>query len=101
MNTLLKKVLHFALEVKKTTPEIKEKRIQTCTNCEFRRGENCGICGCYYELKAGMDYNRNPFDTMKIEKTHCPKGKWAWVDESGIEHENDQEIADYYNNLNG
>jgi hypothetical protein len=48
------------------SPKIKieaERRLDICVKCINRRGENCGLCGCYLPAKATTN-------------SPCPIGKW-------------------------
>jgi len=97
--SILKSIIKAALNEKFTTEAISEKRLAKCETCEFRKDDTCTACKCFIDLKAEMDYNRNPLKGFRIEKTHCVKGKWPFLDDEGKEHENDLEIANYYKNL--
>lgn len=98
MNTIIKKAIGAALEVKNVPEELKADRRGVCATCVYHvNNEKCGQCGCYTEIKSGMDYNRNPARRFRIEKTHCPEGFWPYIDTEGVRHENDKILADYYN----
>lgn len=98
MNALIKKAIGAALEVKNVPEDLKSDRQGVCASCKFHvDNEKCGQCGCYTEIKSGMDYNRNPARMFRIEKTHCPEGKWPYIDTEGVRHENDLILADFYN----
>lgn len=96
MNDILKAIVGAVLEEGKTTDEIRNDRIAICNNCDFRKGEKCGVCGCFYELKAEMDFNKNPKKMFRVEKTHCPEGFWPYLTSEGVRMESDIEIAQYY-----
>lgn len=98
MNTFFKSLIGAVLEVKETLPEIKNDRIAKCETCDYRKEDKCGVCGCFYELKAEMDFNKNPKKGFRIEKTHCPEGFWPYLNDEGLRVESDLEIAQYYNN---
>lgn len=98
MNEFIKKAIGAALEISNVPEELKADRRGVCATCEFHvDNEKCGKCGCYTEIKSGMDYNRNPARMFRIEKTHCPEGFWPYLDTEGVRHENDKILADYYN----
>jgi hypothetical protein len=98
MNALIKKAIGVALEVSNVPDDLKADRRDICATCiNHVDNEKCGKCGCYTEIKAGMDYNRNPARRFRIEKTHCPEGFWPYIDSEGVRHENDFILADFYN----
>lgn len=90
-----------ALVVEKTTDQIATERELICRGCKKYDGDKCGVCGCFVELKAPMDKNKNPKAFFRVEKTHCPLGKWPYLDEDGNRHESDIEIANYYRTIDG
>lgn len=96
--SLLKNIISSVLKVSETSAEIAEMRMATCRLCTEFDAKNikCTVCGCYVEIKSKLDFHRNPKNFGKIEKTHCPQGKWAFADDLGIIHLNDKEIVDYY-----
>lgn len=94
-----KQLIGAILEEGEVPQAIKESRESVCDGCEFKKDDKCTICGCYIELKAAMDMNRNPKKWFRIEKTHCPLGKWPFIDEHGVRHELDFEVAEYYRQL--
>ena len=96
-----KKFIGAVLRVERTTDEIEAQRLAICGKCRQLKGDKCAVCGCYVELKAPMDKNKNPKAFMRIEKTHCPLGKWPYIDEEGNRHETDKEVANYYRNIDG
>ena len=96
---IFKQLIGAILEEGPAPDHIAEMRMAVCDGCEFRNNDKCTICGCYTELKATMDMNRNPKKGFRIEKTHCPKGKWPFIDENGERHELDFEVAEYYRQL--
>jgi len=83
-----------------TTQEVTDLRLEACNTCEFRDDDKCSLCGCFIEIKAKMDKNKNPKNFFKVEKTHCKKGKWAFIDDAGVLHKSDLEIANFYNKNN-
>lgn len=87
---VMKSIVGSILVEKYTTQEIADKRISVCETCSKRQGDKCGICGCFYELKAEMEFNKNPKKFFRIEETHCPLGKWG-----------DVEIANRYREKDG
>ena len=68
--------------------KLEKARIDKCNNCIYRVNDTCGVCGCFFEIKAKMEFNKNPKKLFRVEKTHCPEGFW-----------DDKEIADYYKKL--
>jgi hypothetical protein len=47
-------------------PNIKmeaERRLEICATCPHRKGQNCGLCGCFLPAKATTE-------------SPCPAGKW-------------------------
>ena len=98
--SILKNIIEAALVESFTTDEVRRIREKTCSTCDRLDPENlkCLECGCYTDIKAGMDYNKNPKKGFRVEKTHCPLGKWAHFTD-GIVHPNDKEIAGHYNGL--
>lgn len=97
---VFKQLIGAVLEVSKVPEHIEIKRLAICDKCHIRTEDKCRACGCYIELKAPMNYNRNPKNGFKIEKTHCPFGMWPFIDEEGKEHENDLEIVKFYQTQN-
>ncbi len=98
MNTIIKKAIGAALEVSNVPDDLKAARLAVCATCiNHVDNEKCGKCGCYTEIKAGMDYNRNPAMRFRVEKTHCPEGFWPYIDSESVRHESDFVLADYYN----
>lgn len=49
------------------SPETQEAREAICEPCEFRDGEQCGVCGCFLAAKTALNTER------------CPKRKWCRV----------------------
>ena len=48
----------------KVSQEVYDDRLKTCSSCEHLKDTQCGICGCYVNLKA------------KWSTETCPKNKW-------------------------
>lgn len=97
-----KTLIKAFLQEEKAEESIREERLKRCfAPCLWRDEDKCIACGCFVELKAGMDKNRNPKALFRIEKTHCPRGKWPYIDEEGNYHDNDIEIANYYRKIDG
>lgn len=67
-------------------------RMNTCKRCENFNSETmqCGICGCYMDVKTTLLRNRNPYAAGRVEITHCPQGRWG-----------DLDIANYYRGIDG
>lgn len=97
---IFKHLIGAALEVSKVPEHIEAKRLAICNGCQLRNEDKCSGCGCYIELKAPMNYNRNPKKGFQVEKTHCPFGMWPFIDEWGNEHQNDHEIVKFYQTQN-
>jgi tetratricopeptide (TPR) repeat protein len=51
--------------LKTVTPEVHQKRVQTCASCEHHTGIRCRLCGCFTNAKTRMAHEV------------CPIGKWA------------------------
>ncbi|MBQ6551815.1 MAG: hypothetical protein IJL78_10460 [Lachnospiraceae bacterium] len=51
-------------ESAKAGPDLYEKRLKTCTECEKLISGTCMSCGCYVELRAAGKYGR------------CPEKRW-------------------------
>lgn len=68
-----------------------EFRMNQCRGCDKFNEETqqCGICGCYMDVKTTLATNRNPEKFGRIEITHCPTGNWG-----------DAVIANIYKELN-
>lgn len=83
-------------------PEIIAERLgnKGCATCPKNHEKKCLECGCYIELKAAMDYNVNIKKWGRVEKTHCPLGKWSGINEvTGEKYDNDKHIANYYRSI--
>jgi tetratricopeptide (TPR) repeat protein len=52
---------------KVASPELQQKRLQTCATCEHFTGMRCQICGCFIQVKSRM------------LSEDCPIGKWPAV----------------------
>lgn len=73
-------------------PELAEFRLAKCEGCKRffdHESRRCKVCKCYVDPKTKSKENYNPIK-LRYEVTHCPKGFW-----------NDQELADYYNKIDG
>ena len=94
---LIKLAIDATLNEGYVSEELKNMRMVVCRGCEYYdpTDDKCMKCGCYTDIKAGMDYNRNPKKMMRIEKTHCPMGKWPYTD-NGILYPSDEQIARHY-----
>ena len=57
--------------------EVTEQRMAVCRACpNFDPADTqCGVCGCYLEIKTTLLVNRNM--RGKNEVTHCPLGQWG------------------------
>ena len=71
---------------------LSEWRMNICQSCPNFRAESlqCGVCGCYMDIKTTLATNRNPHALGRIEVTHCPQGRW-----------NDAHIVNLYRALDG
>lgn len=99
MNPIIKKIISSTLKVSLVDENIAKERLAICQKpCKFLKNESCSVCGCVVEIKSTMDYNKNPKKFGRIEKTHCPKGKWPFIDDKGVRHENDLVLAEHYKN---
>jgi hypothetical protein len=56
----------------KVSKENYEGRLAACTVCPHRNNKQCGLCGCYIEVKG----------QLAGQAGICPIGKWAEVDRS-------------------
>lgn len=76
---ILKKIADKTLSKKHhNIPELTEFRLNRCKACIYLKPENmeCGVCGCFMEVKTKMELNINP-KKLRVEITHCPKGFWG------------------------
>lgn len=48
----------------RVSQEVYKDRLDICNSCEYLKGTQCGICGCYVKVKA------------KWTTENCPKNKW-------------------------
>lgn len=102
MNGLIKKLIKSALAEGFVTDEIARARMQVCAGCPRQKADKCTVCGCFIELKAPMDYNKNPKKGLRVEKTHCPLGKWPGIDDTtGEPYLTDKAITNYYRKIDG
>lgn len=69
-----------------------DARMETCRGCPRFEAESqqCGVCGCYMDIKTKLLRNRNPHAMGRIEVTHCPEGRWG-----------DLKIANHYRAIDG
>ena len=44
-----------------------ERRLEICSTCPHRKGQNCSLCGCFLPAKATTE-------------SPCPAGKWNKTD---------------------
>ena len=56
----------------KVSKENYEGRLAACAVCPHRNNKQCGLCGCYVEVKGQLAGGAGI----------CPIGKWAEVDRS-------------------
>lgn len=96
---LVNVIIRGALSVKETTEEIAKLRQSICKDCNKNDEGVCAKCGCILEIKTTLDYNRNPKKLGRIEKTHCPLGKWPFIDDDGYKHFNDKALVLHYKQL--
>ncbi|MCA9366771.1 hypothetical protein KC887_00700 [Candidatus Kaiserbacteria bacterium] len=90
---VLKKSAAAALSAgEHNNPALTIARMNTCKACPNFNKETlqCGVCGCYMDVKTTLLRNRNPYAMGRVEVTHCPEGRWG-----------DAEIANYYRALDG
>lgn len=89
---LLMKAAAGLLTVERADEETAKERMDICRGCEFfdLGAERCKVCKCYMAAKTATLTHRNPKKMMRVEVTHCPKGKW-----------NDRETANHYRKLDG
>jgi len=71
--------------------ELTAARLNTCQGCEHfnPKFQQCGVCGCFMDVKATLLTNRNPA-AGRVEITHCPLGQWF-----------DAHIANMYRAMDG
>ncbi|MCB0581403.1 MAG: hypothetical protein KDD10_19090 [Phaeodactylibacter sp.] len=71
---------------------ITKQRMETCDSCPNFQADSqqCGVCGCFMDVKTTLLRNRNPYAGGRVEITHCPEGRWG-----------DLEIANHYRELDG
>ena len=76
---IIKQLAKITLAVEEHgVPELSEFRLNICRACENfeKEMEQCGVCGCFMDIKTTLFTNRNPHAAGRIEITHCPLGKW-------------------------
>ena len=92
-NNILSTIADKVLTVEKMkNPFIIEARLKTCQGCPMldKKNVSCTVCGCFMNVKTTLKYNINPKKLGRIERTHCPLGRW-----------DDVERANYYRKLDG
>lgn len=57
----LGRVLELMDEDTKAAPELYEKRLAVCKECEKLSEGTCLGCGCYVELRAAVKKNKCPY----------------------------------------
>jgi hypothetical protein len=68
-SSLISSVTSWGFSGCKRVPlEVHEDRLHICANCEFKKDEKCGVCGCFLKPKT----------SWITEK--CPLGKWSEYD---------------------
>lgn len=60
MNKLIQKLIKASLAESFVSEDIAKERLAICAKCPLLEVDKCSVCGCYVELKAYMDYNKNP-----------------------------------------
>jgi hypothetical protein len=103
---LIKSLIRSIVSIEHVSEVQKKERLATCTDCPKRKIKNngdevCTECGCFIDLKAPLKTNKNPKKLMRFEITHCPLGKWKYLDNEGVWHENDKEVANYFREIDG
>lgn len=115
-NMILDKILKVSAKTLLSIEEhgnndLTKTRMSICNSCDRFDPEHqqCGVCGCYMDVKTTLLTHRNPKAFGRIEITHCPIGKWGdlpeivveKLGEKGIELEGatDMDIADYYRKI--
>lgn len=100
--TLLKKLIRAALVESEVPSGIAKERLEICAKCPLLQDDTCTACGCFASIKSHMGYNKNPKKGFRVEKTHCPLGKWVGIDETtGTKYYNDKDIANFYRAKDG
>lgn len=74
-------------------PELSKKRLETCNSCKFNNNGECKLCGCIIAVKVLSKVSIN-LSSLQYEQTHCPSGKWPYLDRT------DLEITNHYRILN-
>ncbi len=108
--TGLKKALAYAFlaDQEHGQQALTTARLKTCEGCPNYKQETkqCGVCGCFMDIKAPLATNRNPMKLGRIEVTHCPKGLWPGI-EASVKKQKvaivpiggcDYDLAQYYKN---
>lgn len=69
-----------------------KSRLDVCRDCEELQTKTmqCGVCGCFMDIKTGLKTNRDPDLNGQVVYTHCPLGKWG-----------DKDLANYYRKKKG
>lgn len=44
--------------------EMADKRLEICFDCDWRKGNTCGVCGCHLKAKA------------EVKEEECPLNRW-------------------------
>lgn len=57
-------LIKYILVGGKVNQEVYKDRLKHCYSCEYLDDKQCGICGCYVNVKA------------KWTTEECPKNKW-------------------------
>jgi len=103
---LIKKLISAALnegylrDVTDKAEQIEAARFLTCSTCPKNHEGKCLVCGCFLEVKVPMNYNKNMKKSLRVEKTHCPLGKWQGYDDvTGEIYANDKDIANHYRTI--
>ena len=95
MGGIIQRLAKVLLAVKEHKSEsITKTRLAICAVCPNYDEEKkkCRVCGCFMEVKATLEQNRNPSAKGRIEITHCPEGRWG---------EQDKKIANFYREKDG
>lgn len=90
---MIKGIIHAALVVEDHgDEELADFRLAKCYGCSEFKNETiqCGVCGCYMDIKTKSATYREIKAGGQVRLTHCPLGRWG-----------DKVIANIYRAIDG